>query len=181
MCQFRLFYSHVSISKLAACVGETSFQTSLLFLRCGFFQSSLPLCAASVSAVSSSLITQGTRRPTFFKGEVSQPIRIPVSRRSAASSPFSAGVQSDSSIVLIAFFNLQFLQLFHPHCCAGVARHTQITARRYCHASNLRAVRQTGALELLREEPTVECCQPFFYCLFVILFGKCAACHSIYF
>ena len=44
---------------------------------------------------------------------------------------------------------LQLFQLVVPDPHAGVARHAQISSRRNRHASDLRAVRQTGALKLL--------------------------------
>ena len=49
-------------------------------------------------------------------------------------------------------FPLQLLQIIHPYIPAGIAWHTQITTRGDRHASDLRAIRQTGTLELLCKE-----------------------------
>ncbi len=62
------------------------------------------------------------------------------------------------------YFLFRFLQLVEflsPELHARITRHTQVAARGYRNASDLRAIRQAGAFELLREKSPVERFQPF--------------------
>ena len=56
---------------------------------------------------------------------------------------------------------LQLIEFLSPELHARIARHTQVTSWGYCNASDLRAIRQAGAFELLREKSPVERFQPF--------------------
>jgi len=65
------------------------------------------------------------------------------------------------------------LQISEPGGSAGVAGHTPVPSRREGHGSYLRAVRKTGTLELLAEEPAVEDIHPFQDRLTVVFSVKC--------
>ena len=56
---------------------------------------------------------------------------------------------------------LQLVEFLSPELHARITRHTQVAARGYRNASDLRAIRQAGAFELLREKSPVERFQPF--------------------
>ena len=78
-------------------------------------------------------------------------------------------------------FPLQLLQIIHPYIPAGIAWHTQITTRGDRHASDLRAIRQTGTLELLCKEAAVERGQPFQDYLRIVDASKSITGHTINF
>lgn len=59
------------------------------------------------------------------------------------------------------FCFLQLVEFLSPELHARITRHTQVAARGYRNASDLRAIRQAGAFELLREKSPVERFQPF--------------------
>ena len=56
---------------------------------------------------------------------------------------------------------LQLVEFLSPELHARITRHTQVAARGYRNTSDLRAIRQAGAFELLREKSPVERFQPF--------------------
>ena len=57
---------------------------------------------------------------------------------------------------MIAEFRPRLRQIVLPELCTGIAWHPQISARRNRNRTNLRAIRKTGALELLGKEPAHE-------------------------
>ena len=59
------------------------------------------------------------------------------------------------------FCFLHLVEFLSPELHARITRHTQVAARGYRNASDLRAIRQAGAFELLREKSPVERFQPF--------------------
>ena len=58
------------------------------------------------------------------------------------------GTVKGSAAVLILFV-LKLLYLIHPDAHTGIARHPPVSSRGDCHATDLRTIRQAGALELL--------------------------------
>ena len=57
---------------------------------------------------------------------------------------------------------LQALRFLEPQRGYGIGRHTPVAARRKRYGTDLRAVRQAGALELLRKEAAHKGRQPLF-------------------
>ena len=78
-----------------------------------------------------------------------------------------------------SFLFLQCFQILHPDCRTRIARHSPVSSRRKCHRTDLRSVRQAGALKLLRKKSSVKGLQPFHDRLAVISSFKCKLCEPI--
>ncbi len=71
-------------------------------------------------------------------------------------------------VLSLILSGLQFFHFFHPYTVESVGRHPPVATRRQAKCTNLRAVRQAGAFELLHEETAIEVFQPFQQCFSVI-------------
>ena len=72
------------------------------------------------------------------------------------------------SLLILFFLFSQSFQFRKPDRRAGIAGHPKISSRGNGYCSHLRAVRQTGTLELLSEKSPVKGLQPFQDHFFII-------------
>ena len=77
-------------------------------------------------------------------------------------------LKSGINILLRLAGKLQVFRLLQPDGGCGIARHAPVATRTEAHASHLRTIRQTAALELLVEESSHEGLEPFLDSLLIV-------------
>ena len=77
-------------------------------------------------------------------------------------------LKSGINILLRLAGKLQIFRLLQPDGGCGIARHAPVATRTEAHASHLRTIRQTAALELLVEESSHEGLEPFLDSLLIV-------------
>ena len=77
-------------------------------------------------------------------------------------------LKSGINILLRLAGKLQVFRLLQPDGGCGITRHAPVATRTEAHASHLRTIRQTAALELLVEETANKCLEPFLDSLLIV-------------